>query len=125
MVIVVITFDGCVFDGPVHPFDLPIGPGVPYFCEPVFDPVFLATHIKHVGHVCCRWSVLVTRRKGWLYLAIVLDLYSRRIVGWQTSDRLKRDLAITALKRAIATRYITPIQALFQNLGRDVRLTFA
>ncbi|GGA43290.1 hypothetical protein GCM10011499_11080 [Pelagibacterium lentulum] len=36
--------------------------------------------------------------------AIVLDLYSRRIVGWATSDRLKKDLAISALKRAIAIR---------------------
>lgn len=44
-------------------------------------------------------------REGWLYLAIVLDLYSRRIVGWETRDRLKKGLAITALKRAIATRY--------------------
>ena len=42
--------------------------------------------------------------EGWLYLAIVLDLYSRRIVGWATSDRLKKDLAISALKRAIAVR---------------------
>ena len=54
-----------------------------------------------------KWGVdisYVWTREGWLYLAIVLDLYSRRIVGWETSDRLKKDLAITALKRAIATR---------------------
>ena len=38
--------------------------------------------------------------EGWLYLAIVLDLYSRRIVGWATSDRLKKDLALKALRRA-------------------------
>jgi len=50
----------------------------------------------------------VWTREGWLYLAIVLDLYSRRIVGWETSDRLKKDLAITALKRAIATRQPAP-----------------
>lgn len=31
--------------------------------------------------------------EGWLYLAVVLDLFSRRVVGWATSDRLKRDLA--------------------------------
>jgi len=54
-----------------------------------------------------KWGVdisYVWTREGWLYLAIVLDLYSRRIIGWETSDRLKKDLAITALKRAIATR---------------------
>lgn len=42
--------------------------------------------------------------EGWLYLAIVLDLYSRRIVGWATSDRLKKGLATTALSKAIAIR---------------------
>ena len=46
--------------------------------------------------------------EGWLYLAIVLDLYSRRIVGWATSDRLKKDLALNALRRAIALRRPPP-----------------
>ena len=42
--------------------------------------------------------------EGWLYLAIVLDLYSRRIVGWATSDRLKKGLALKALSQAILMR---------------------
>lgn len=42
--------------------------------------------------------------EGWLYLAIVVDLHSRRIIGWATSDRMKKDLAIRALRRAIALR---------------------
>ena len=46
--------------------------------------------------------------EGWLYLAIVLDLYSRKIVGWATSNRLKKDLATTALSRAIAIRQPKP-----------------
>ena len=46
--------------------------------------------------------------QGWLYLAIILDLYSRRIVGWATSDRLKKDLASTALTRALTMRKIQP-----------------
>lgn len=46
--------------------------------------------------------------EGWLYLAIVLDLYSRRIVGWAVSDRLKKGLAIMALTRAISTRRPPP-----------------
>jgi putative transposase len=54
-----------------------------------------------------KWGVdisYVWTAEGWLYLAIVLDLFSRRIVGWATSDRLKRDLALNALRRAIALR---------------------
>ena len=54
-----------------------------------------------------KWGVdisYVWTAEGWLYLAIVLDLFSRRLVGWATSDRLKRDLALKALRRAIALR---------------------
>ena len=46
--------------------------------------------------------------EGWLYLAIVLDLYSRRSVGWAVSERLKQDLALSALRRAMATREPKP-----------------
>ena len=43
-------------------------------------------------------------REGWLYLAIIIDLYSRRVVGWAVSNRMKRDLAIRALHMAINLR---------------------
>ena len=46
--------------------------------------------------------------EGWLYLAVVLDLFSRRVVGWATSDRLKRDLAVEALRRALVPRNPAP-----------------
>lgn len=46
--------------------------------------------------------------EGWLYLAVVLDLYSRRIVGWAMSDSLHRQLVIDALQMAITTRQPPP-----------------
>jgi putative transposase len=46
--------------------------------------------------------------EGWLYLAVILDLFSRRVVGWATSDRLKRDLAVEALRRALVARDPAP-----------------
>ena len=58
-----------------------------------------------------KWGVDISyiwTGEGWLYLAIVLDFYSRRIVGWATSSRLKRDLALRALHRAIAMRQPPP-----------------
>jgi len=58
-----------------------------------------------------KWGVdisYVWTAEGWLYLAIVLDLFSRRIVGWQLSDRMKRGLAIDALRRAINLRQPLP-----------------
>jgi putative transposase len=42
--------------------------------------------------------------EGWLYLAAILDLYSRRIVGWAMSDRMTSDLTQDALKMAIRQR---------------------
>lgn len=38
--------------------------------------------------------------EGWLYLAIVLDLYTRQIIGWAMRERLTQDLAIDALRMA-------------------------
>ena len=54
-----------------------------------------------------KWLTDITyipTREGWLYLAAVLDLYGRRIVGWAMSDRMTADLTISALKMAIRQR---------------------
>jgi len=42
--------------------------------------------------------------EGWLYLAVILDLYSRQVVGWAMSDRLTSDFVIKALYQAIGRR---------------------
>ena len=44
--------------------------------------------------------------EGWLYLAVVLDVCSRRIVGWGMSHRLQDDLVVRALKQAFAQRRV-------------------
>ena len=41
---------------------------------------------------------------GWLYLAVVIDLCSRRIVGWSLADHMRSDLVLDALHQALATR---------------------
>jgi len=46
----------------------------------------------------------VPTREGWLYLAVVLDLASRRVVGWATSVRLDQELVLAALQRARSQR---------------------
>ncbi|WP_405053037.1 IS3 family transposase [Sphingomonas sp. BE270] len=54
-----------------------------------------------------KWGVdisYVWTREGWLYLAVVLDLFSRRVVGWAVGDRLHRDLALAALRKALVMR---------------------
>ncbi len=54
-----------------------------------------------------KWVVDISyiwTREGWLYLAAVLDLYSRRVIGWAVNNRMKKDLAIRALDMAVALR---------------------
>lgn len=46
-------------------------------------------------------------QQGWLYLAVVLDMYSRRVVGWAMSDRPQQALASAALAMAMAHRQPT------------------
>jgi transposase InsO family protein len=45
---------------------------------------------------------------GWLYLAAVMDLFSRRIIGWATARTLETSLVLQALQQALATRRPNP-----------------
>jgi putative transposase len=54
---------------------------------------------KWAGDITYIWTT-----EGWLYLAVIIDLYSRRVIGWAVSNRMKKDLAIRALQMAINLR---------------------
>jgi len=54
-----------------------------------------------------RWASDITfiwTRQGWLYLAVVMDLYSRRIIGWSMSRRINRHIVVNALNMALGQR---------------------
>lgn len=54
-----------------------------------------------------RWVADITyisTQQGWLYLAVVMDLYSRRIVGWSMDRWMSRQLVIDALSMALGVR---------------------
>ena len=42
--------------------------------------------------------------EGWLYLAVVLDMFSRKVVGWAMSDTMPQELTVAALRMAITNR---------------------
>ena len=46
----------------------------------------------------------VATLEGWLYLAVILDLFSRRVVGWKLGESLEAELVVTALKNALVLR---------------------
>jgi putative transposase len=67
--------------------------------------VFTATH----ANTCWLTDItFIPTRAGWLYLAAILDLYSRAIVGWAMSQRMDRALAIDALTMAVDRRGAAP-----------------
>jgi len=54
-----------------------------------------------------RWASDITfigTRQGWLYLAVVMDLYSRRIIGWSMNRRISRHLVVDAMVMALGQR---------------------
>jgi putative transposase len=57
--------------------------------------------------------------EGWLYLAAVMDLFSRKIVGWAMRDHLRTELASTALAMAISRQ--RPAQGLVHHSDRGVQ----
>jgi len=74
--------------------DLPVAPNLLNrefdVCEP--DRVWV-TDITYI------WTAA-----GWLYLAVILDLFSRRVVGWSMSHRINKELVIGALRMATFRR---------------------
>lgn len=54
--------------------------------------------------------------EGWLYLAVILDLFSRRVIGWALSERLERGLALDAL--AMALKQQQPSSGLLHHSDR-------
>ena len=58
-----------------------------------------APNQKWVGDITYLWT-----EQGWLYLAVILDLYSRQVIGWSMSERMTADLVCDALQMAVFKR---------------------
>ena len=56
-----------------------------------------------VGDITFIWTA-----EGWLYLAVLIDLFSRAVVGWAMSERVTDDLTLAALRMAVETRPAGP-----------------
>jgi len=61
--------------------------------------------------------------EGWLYLAVILDAHSRKVVGWAMADHLRTELATAALAMALTTR--RPKPGLIHHTDRGVQYTSA
>lgn len=57
----------------------------------------------------------ISTGEGWLFLSTVLDLYSRRVIGWGLADHLRTPLVSAALEMAVATRDGTITEVVFHS----------
>lgn len=94
-----------------HPFPLAPNQLDQQFQQPDLDRVWV-TDITYVP-----------TDEGWLYLAAVMDLCSRRIIGWNTADHLRAELALQALQQAIHCR--RPAAPLMHHSDRGVQYASA
>lgn len=74
--------------------NLPVAPNV---LERNFSPK--VPNAVWGGDITYVWT-----KEGWLFLAVIIDLWSRQVVGWSMNERITRDLTISALKMAINHR---------------------
>ena len=74
---------------------------VKFECENIVNRLF---KIKQPNKVWVSDITYIPTREGWLYLCIILDLYSRKIVGWSMYKNMKTELVIKALQMAIINR---------------------
>ena len=73
-----------------------------------------------------RWVADITYVRtysGWVYTAFVMDLFARRILGWQVTDHLRSDLALDALEMAIWVRKDEDLGGLVHHSDRGVQYT--
>ena len=80
---------------------------------------FAVTTIPRPNQVWSSDITYIATREGWLYLAIVLDLRSRRVVGWAMRHTLEWELARDALTMALGQRQ--PAAGLVHNSDRGVQ----
>ena len=76
--------------------------------QPVFENLLNRQFsVNHPNQVYASDITYIWTQEGWLYLAVVLDLYSRKVVGWSMSSRMKVQLVCDALMMAVWQRHPT------------------
>lgn len=73
---------------------------------------------KWVGDITYLWTSV-----GWLYLAVVLDLFSRKVVGWCLSASPDTNLVLAALNQAATLRQITPMTGVLFHSDQGCQYT--
>jgi putative transposase len=85
--------------------DLPIA-------ENVLERNFMTTEPDRawVADITYIWTA-----EGWLYLAVIIDLFSRRVVGWSMAEHMRTELVLTALEAALGQRIPSQAGLIFHS----------
>ena len=94
--------------------------------DPADRPADLLDRCFSAGAPNRRWVADITyvpTESGWVYTAFIMDLFSRRIVGWQVADNLRAEIALDALEMAVFARRDEDLGGLVHHSDRGVQYT--
>lgn len=94
--------------------------------DPADRPADLLGRCFSAGAPNRRWVADITyvpTESGWVYTAFIMDLFSRRIVGWQVADNLRAEIALDALEMAVFVRRDEDLGGLVHHSDRGVQYT--
>ena len=75
---------------------------------PVYPNLLQGLEVTGINQVWVSDITYIRILTGFVYLAVVLDIFSRRVVGWAISKNIRHELTVAALQMAIQTRKPTP-----------------
>jgi transposase InsO family protein len=87
-------------------------------CENILEREF---NVKYPNKAWVSDITYIPTKEGWLYLCIILDLYSRKIVGWSMDKNMKKELVLRALEMSLINR--SPLKGLIFHSDRGVQYT--
>jgi putative transposase len=88
----------------------------------VYPNLLPGLYVDGINQVWVADITYIRIKTGFVYLAVILDIYSRRIVGWAISPRIDGELTIAALKDAIQKR--NPHRGTFHHTDRGVQYAY-
>ncbi|NSW76887.1 MAG: IS3 family transposase [Candidatus Atribacteria bacterium] len=69
--------------------------------------------------IWCSDITYIPTKDGWLYLSVIMDLYSRKVVGWEVKEQLNQELTLRALQKAVERR--RPFSSLLHHSDQGIQ----